>query len=42
MKPALEDLFIGPLASPSFNQRYRWEDSRRRVRVVAGWCNYCR
>jgi uncharacterized protein (DUF427 family) len=34
MKPALEDLFIGPLASPSFNQRYRWEDGRRRVRVV--------
>ncbi len=36
MKPALEDLFIGPLASPSFSQGqgFRWEDSRRRVRVV--------
>ena len=34
MKPALEDLFLGPLASPSFRQGSRWEDSRRRVRVV--------
>ncbi len=34
MKPALEDLFIGPLASPSLSQGFRWEDSRRRVRVV--------
>jgi len=36
MKPTLEDLFIGPLASPSFSQGqgFRWEDSRRRVRVV--------
>jgi uncharacterized protein (DUF427 family) len=36
LKPALEDLFIGPLASPSFSQGqgFRWEDSRRRVRVV--------
>ena len=34
MKPALEDVFIGPLASPSFSQGFRWEDSRRRVRVV--------
>ena len=34
MKPALEDLFLGPLASPSFSQGFRWEDSQRRVRVV--------
>jgi len=34
LKPALEDVFIGPLASPSFSQGFRWEDSRRRVRVV--------
>ncbi len=34
MKPVLEDLFIGPGASPSFSQGFRWEDSRRRVRVV--------
>jgi nucleotidyltransferase-like protein len=34
MKPALEDLFLGPLASPSISQGFRWEDSRRRVRVV--------
>ena len=34
LKPTLEDLFIGPLALPSFSQGFRWEDSRRRVRVV--------
>ena len=36
MKPALEDRFLGPLASLSFSNglRFRWEDSRRRVRVV--------
>src|SRR5215472_17313740 len=34
MKRVLEDLFIGPLASPSLSQGFRWEDSRRRVRVV--------
>lgn len=34
MKPTLENLFLGPLASPSFSQGFRWEDSRRRVRVV--------
>jgi len=36
MNPIFEDLFLGPLASPSFSQglRFRWEDSRRRVRVV--------
>ena len=35
MTRVLEDLFLGPLASPSFSQelRFRWEDSRRRVRV---------
>ena len=34
--PALEDIFMGAMASPSFGPelRYRWEDSRRRVRVV--------
>jgi uncharacterized protein (DUF427 family) len=38
MNPIFEDLFLGPLASPSFGQglRFRWEDSRRRVRVVFG------
>jgi uncharacterized protein (DUF427 family) len=38
MRPALEDIFLGPLASPSFddNMRFRWEDSRRRVRVFFG------
>jgi uncharacterized protein (DUF427 family) len=37
MTAVLEDLFLGPLASPSFSQglRFRWEDSRRRV-VFAG------
>ena len=34
MKRVLEDLFLGPVASPSFSQGFRWEDSRRRVRVV--------
>jgi uncharacterized protein (DUF427 family) len=34
MKPALEDIFMGPTASPSLNGGFRWEDSRRRVRVV--------
>lgn len=34
MKPALEDTFIGPMASPSFSEGFRWEDSRRRVQVV--------
>jgi uncharacterized protein (DUF427 family) len=38
MRPALEDIFMGPLASPSFSQdlRFRWEDSRRRVHTVIG------
>jgi len=38
MKPALEDVFMGQPASPSFSQelRFRWEDSNRRVRVVFG------
>ncbi len=38
MKPLLEDIFMGPLASPSFSEglRFRWEDGRRRVRVVFG------
>jgi uncharacterized protein (DUF427 family) len=34
MKRVLEDLLLGPLASPSFSQGFRWEDSHRRVRVV--------
>jgi uncharacterized protein (DUF427 family) len=36
MRPALEDILIGPVASPSFTNelRFRWEDSLRRVRVV--------
>ena len=34
MRPLLEDIFIGRTASPSFSQGFRWEDSRRRVRVV--------
>ncbi len=34
MKPVLEDIFIGPMASPSFSSGFRWEDSRRRVHVV--------
>jgi len=34
MKRVLEDLFLGQLASPSFSQGFRWEDSHRRVRVV--------
>jgi uncharacterized protein (DUF427 family) len=36
MNPIFEDLLLGPLASPSFSRglRFRWEDSRRRVRVA--------
>ena len=36
MNPVFEDVFLGPMASPSFSQelRFRWEDSRRRVHVV--------
>src|SRR5260370_5239781 len=34
MKPVLEDMFMGPTASPSLSDGFRWEDSRRRVRVV--------
>src|SRR5437763_1587159 len=36
MQPVLEDLFIGPSASPSFDHGFRWEDSSRLVRVVFG------
>jgi uncharacterized protein (DUF427 family) len=39
MKPALEDVFMGPMASPSFSHGFRWEESRRRVRVVFGGVN---
>lgn len=34
MSAALEDIFMGPLASPSFSEGFRWEDSRRHVRVM--------
>ena len=34
MRPLLEDLVIGPSASPSFTTGYRWEDAQRRLRVV--------
>jgi uncharacterized protein (DUF427 family) len=34
MRPALEDMFLGSMASPSFSEGFRWEDSRRRVHVV--------
>ncbi len=34
MKRVLEDIFMGPIASPSLSNGFRWEDSRRRVRVV--------
>jgi uncharacterized protein (DUF427 family) len=34
MKPVLEDMFMGPMASPSFSEGFRWEDSRRRVHLV--------
>jgi uncharacterized protein (DUF427 family) len=36
MRPALEDILMGSVASPSFSNelRFRWEDSRRRVRAV--------
>src|SRR5215471_12585545 len=38
MRPALEDILMGPVASPSFSEelRFRWENSRRRVRTVFG------
>ncbi len=36
MNPVFEDVFLGPVASPSLSQGFRWEDSRRRVRVVFG------
>jgi len=36
MQPVLEDMFMGPLATPSLSQElpFRWEDSQRRVRVI--------
>jgi uncharacterized protein (DUF427 family) len=35
-QPVLEDLFLGPMASPSLSQEipFRWEDSQRKVRVI--------
>lgn len=36
MAPHLEDIFMGPQASPSLTDGYRWEPSPRRVRVVFG------
>jgi uncharacterized protein (DUF427 family) len=34
MRPALEDLDLGPTSSPSLPEGFRWESSRRRVRAV--------
>ena len=36
MQPLLEDLYFGPLATPSLSPKlpFRWEDSQRRVRVI--------
>jgi uncharacterized protein (DUF427 family) len=36
MQPILEDLYFGPLATPSLSPElpFRWEDSQRRVRVI--------
>ena len=36
MKPVLEDLFLGPAATPAISQgqQFRWEDIQRRVRVI--------
>ena len=38
MRPALEDILMDQVASPSFSPglQFRWEDSRRRVRTVFG------
>ena len=35
-QPVLEDLFLGPMATPSLSPElpFRWEDSQRRVRVM--------
>ena len=34
MKRVLEDIFIGPAASPSFDSGFRWQESQRRVRAL--------
>lgn len=34
MTPALEDRFMGATALPSLSEKFRWEDSHRRVRAV--------
>src|SRR5438270_8761561 len=34
MRPELEDIYMGQLASPSISEGFRWEDSRRRVCLV--------
>jgi len=38
MRPALEDILMGQVASPSFTNdlRFRWEYGRRRVRTIFG------
>ena len=38
MRPALEDILMDQVASPSFTNDllFRWEDSRRRVHTVFG------
>ena len=35
-QPVLEDMFLGPMATPSLSPElpFRWEDSQRRVRVI--------
>ena len=34
MRPALEDIFMGPGASVTLTAGFRWEDAGRRLRVV--------
>jgi uncharacterized protein (DUF427 family) len=36
MQPVLEDMYMGPMASPSLSQEipFRWEVSQRRVRAI--------
>ncbi len=34
MKPALEDIFMGQMASPALSNGFLWEEGRRRVRAI--------
>lgn len=34
MKPALEDIFMGQMASPVLSNGFLWEEGRRRVRAI--------